>query len=65
MDDEAHLVARWSLTNLVSRSLIVTQRLSLTKRQTGDGYPGLVQIQTALLDELAERIAQAVRDVST
>ncbi len=63
LNGEARLVARWSLIDTARDKLIVSQRLVRTKRQTVDGYPGLVEVQAALLDELATEIATALRRV--
>ena len=63
LNGEARLVARWSLIDTAQDKLVASQRLVRTKRQALDGYPGLVEVQAALLDELATEIAAAIRRV--
>ena len=63
LNGEARLVARWSLIDTARDKLIASQRLVRTKPQTVDGYPGLVDVLTGLLDELAAEIATAIRGV--
>ncbi len=63
LNGEARLVAQWSLIDTAREKLIASQRLVRTKPQTVDGYPGLIEVQTALLDELATEIATALRRV--
>lgn len=61
LNGEAHLSARWSLRDVDSDEAIATRRFSQTMTQRRDGYPGLVDTQIALLDKLAQAIAQALR----
>ncbi len=61
LDGQAHLVARWSVRRVDKDSVVETQRFSQTRRQTGDGYPGLVSTEMELLDELAVTIARTLR----
>jgi uncharacterized lipoprotein YmbA len=62
LDGEARLVARWSLMDTKTGIARVTERLRRSTTLADDGYPSLVKAQTALLDELAERIASALRE---
>ncbi len=63
LNGEARLVAYWSLRNPMNGAVIEAGYFRRTRRQTGDGYPALVDAQIALLDELAESIVQALRRV--
>ncbi len=65
LNGEARLVARWTLRNVAEGAVIASERFARTRRQTADGYPGLVDTQIALLDELAQTIARALRDVES
>ena len=64
MNGEVRLVARWSLVDLKRDSVLETQRFARKLDQMGDGYPGLVTTQIALLDELSAKLADALRQVS-
>ena len=59
----ARLVALWSLRDLAEDRVVETRRFSRTRRQTADGYAGLVEAQIALLDELSRDIVRALREV--
>ncbi len=63
LNGEARLVARWSLIDTAQDKLIASQRLVRTKRQALDGYPGLVEVEAALLDELATEIVAVIRRI--
>ncbi len=65
LDGQSRLIARWSVRDLEDDSVVESQRFSQTRRQAGDGYPGLVNAQLTLLDELARTIAQALRGLDT
>ncbi len=65
LDGQSRLIARWSVRDLEVDSVVESQRFSQTRRQSGDGYPGLVDAQITLLDELARSIAQALRKLDT
>ncbi len=61
LDGDVRLVARWSLVDLADDAVLETQRFSRMSSQASDGYPGLLETLTSLLDELAESIAEALR----
>ena len=63
LNGETRLVARWSLRDLADDSLLQSQRFARTRPQSGDGYANLVKAQIALLDDLAEVIAEALRGI--
>ncbi len=61
LDGQARLVARWSVRELDEDTVVETQRFSESRVQDGEGYPGLVNTATELLDELAATIARTLR----
>lgn len=65
LDGRARMLARWSIRDLSTDTVVASGRFSQTLPQAGDGYAALVDAQLALLDGLAERIAQALRELES
>ena len=61
LDGEVRMVARWSLRDSKLGEVVATERIARSRKQGPAGYPGLVAAQTALLDQLADSIATALK----
>ena len=61
LDAETRLVAGWSIIEVASGKSLANHHLVRTRRQDRNGYPGLVEAEMALLDELAAEIARTLR----
>ena len=63
LDGEARLIAHWVLRDTADGTVVGTGRYQKAMPQEGDGYPGLVAVELALLDDLALRIAGMLSEV--
>ena len=63
MDGRALLSASYFIVRPAQPARVKRDRVRLTESQSWDGYDGLVDVQSRLLDELARRIAADVSEM--
>jgi len=61
LDGNVKISGRWALVDRQERRALAGARVTRSMPQQGEGYPGLVATQAALLDNLAQAIADALR----
>ena len=64
VDGGVRLVASFTLTAVASGELLAEEQVSFAEQQPTEGYPGLVQAQSSLLDRLSTSIAATLREVA-
>lgn len=60
---DARILASWSVIDVATDNELSRYRFERTGGLTSEGYDGLVTAQTALLQALAESVADSVRDL--
>jgi uncharacterized lipoprotein YmbA len=65
LSGEVELVAGVVIIRVAGNEVVGTRRVVLSQRQRGDGYPALVDAHAALLDQLADAIADLLGTVAT
>jgi uncharacterized lipoprotein YmbA len=63
LSGEAVLIAFWRLTPALTPENTVVYRFSQTRPLQREGYSGLVEAETALLNELSSAIADSIREI--
>jgi len=64
LEGEAIIVAKWRLVSASTPENSVAYRFSQTRLLQREGYGGLVEAETLLLEELATAIADSIREFS-